>query len=65
MYNNKKEVTSEVPVQKQPNIKVYDFKQVINELQEILVKHEIYVGQFDQVVEQLKAKIIHDAKIQK
>ena len=63
--NLEKEVAPEVSVQKQPKIRNINLKQVIRELQEILVKHEIYMFQVDELLQKLKLQIIHDTKIQK
>ncbi|WP_143329052.1 hypothetical protein, partial [Clostridium puniceum] len=60
-----KEVAQEVLAQEQPQVRTYDFEPVINELQEVLVKHRIYLCQFDQITILLKSKIIHDSRIQK
>lgn len=59
--DNKKIATSE----RQPKIKSIDFKPIVNELQETLVKHGVYLNEFDQLMEQLKSKIISETKIQK
>ncbi|MFL0167649.1 hypothetical protein [Candidatus Clostridium helianthi] len=60
MENNSIEVA-----QKQPQVRNYCFELAVNELQEVLVKHNIYLAQFDQVISQLHAKIMRESKIQK
>lgn len=60
MGNNNIEVA-----QKQPQVRNYCFELAVNELQEVLVKHNIYLAQFDQVIAQLHAKIMRESKIQK
>lgn len=42
MGNNNIEVA-----QKQPQVRNYCFELAVNELQEVLVKHNIYLAQFD------------------
>ncbi|WP_368489323.1 hypothetical protein [Clostridium sp. BJN0013] len=61
----KEMIAPEVPIQEQPKAKKYDFKQIASELQEILVKHDIYLDQFDPLIQYLKSKIMHETKAQK
>lgn len=65
MNKNGKEITPEASVQKQSKVKNYDFKQIANELQEVLVKYDIYMYQFDPLMQYLKSKIMHETKTQK